>query len=113
MAGSVGTLGIITGARLRAEAYTGGRAAVLLYFGGLAEAGRAASLLRETDAAAIELISRETIRIMRAHTALPGQLAADAHMLIVESTGPERQRQIRNILNRIQQDGYRMSEPRL
>ncbi len=111
MTGSVGTLGIITSARLRAEAYAGGRAAVLLYFGGLVEAGRAASLLRETDAAAIELISRETIRIMRVRTALPDQLAADAHMLLVEVTGPEPQRQIRSLLNRIQHDGYRMSEP--
>jgi FAD/FMN-containing dehydrogenase len=111
MAGSVGTLGIITSARLRAEVYPSGRAAVLLYFGGLVEAGRAASLLRETDAAAIELISRETIRIIRVRTALPDQLAVDAHMLIVELTGPEPQRQIRSLLSRIQHDGYRMSEP--
>jgi FAD/FMN-containing dehydrogenase len=111
VAGSVGTLGIISSARLRAEVYTRDRAAVLLYFDGLAEAGRAASLLRETDAAAIELISRETIRIMRVRTALPDQLAVDAHMLFVELTGPERQRQLRNILNRIQHDGYRMSAP--
>jgi len=110
-AGSVGTLGIITSARLRAEVYTRDRAVVLFYFDDLAEAGRAASLLRETDAAAIELISRETIRILRVRTALPDQLAVDAHMLFVELTGPERQRQIRDLLNRIQHDGYRMSAP--
>lgn len=111
LAGSVGTLGIITSARLRVEAYTRNRAAVLLYFDGLAEAGRTASLLRETDAAAIELISRETIRIIRLRTSLPEQLAVDAHMLFVELTGPERQQHLRNILNRIQHDGYRMSAP--
>jgi FAD/FMN-containing dehydrogenase len=48
---------------------------------------------------------------MRVRTALPDQLAVDAHMLIVELAGPERQRQIRRLLNRIQHDGYRMSEP--
>ena len=81
LCGSVGTLGIITRARLRAEVYTADRAAVILYFDSLAEAGRAVSLLRKTDAAAIELISRETIRVIRAQTVLPGQLAVDAQEL--------------------------------
>jgi FAD/FMN-containing dehydrogenase len=67
--------------------------------------------LRDMDAAAIELISRETIRIIRLRTSLPDQLAVDAHMLFVELTGSEPQRQLRNILNRIQHDGYRMSAP--
>jgi FAD/FMN-containing dehydrogenase len=111
LAGSVGTLGIITAARLRAERYSAERAVVLLYFDGLAEAGRAASLLRETDAAAIELISRETLRVIRARTALPGLFAADAHLLFVETAGPDREQQLGSVLSRIQRDGYRMSAP--
>jgi FAD/FMN-containing dehydrogenase len=109
LAGSVGTLGLITRAVLRAEVHERDAAAVLLYFDGLAEAGRAVSSLRELDVAAIELISRETIRIMRGRTSLPEELAPDAHLLFVELTGPEVQKKVNSVINLFHHDGYRMS----
>lgn len=90
LAGSVGTLGLVMSATLRAEKYDPERAAVLLYFDDLAEAARAVGVLREAEVSAIELISRETVRILRQQTKLPAGLAVDAHLLLVEVTGPER-----------------------
>jgi FAD/FMN-containing dehydrogenase len=109
LCGSVGTLGLITGATLRAEVLERERATVLLYFDDLAEAGRAVSVLREPDLAAIELISRETMRIVRERTDFPGRPAVDAHMLLVELTGPERLREIENMTRMLLQSGFRMS----
>ncbi|HET7319709.1 MAG TPA: FAD-linked oxidase C-terminal domain-containing protein, partial [Nitrospirota bacterium] len=109
LAGSVGTLGLITRAVFQAEVHEREAAAVLLYFDGLAEAGRAVSSLRELDVAAIELISRETIRIMRDRTSLPGELAPDAHLLFVELAGPEVQKKVKSVINLFHHDGYRMS----
>src|SRR5512147_970406 len=109
LSGSVGTLGLVTRAVFRAEVHEHELAAVLLFFDALAEAGRAVSSLRELDVAAIELISRETIRIMRGRTSLPGELAPDAHLLFVELTGPEVQRKVKSLINLFHHDGYRMS----
>jgi glycolate oxidase len=111
LAGSVGTLGLVTRAVLLAEVYERGQAVVLLYFDGLAEAGRAVSSLCKLDVAAIELISRETIRIMRDRTSLPEGLAPDAHLLFVELAGPELRKKIKNVVNLFQRDGFRMSAP--
>jgi FAD/FMN-containing dehydrogenase len=86
---------------------------VLLYFDDLVETGRAVSALRELDVAAIEVISRETIRIIREHAALADGFAVDAHTLFVELTGPERMDQVENVIAKIQRDGYRMCAPRV
>jgi glycolate oxidase len=111
LAGSVGTLGLVTRATLRAEVFERERAAVLLYFDDLAETGRAVSVLRDMDVAAIELISRETIRIIGEQTALPQHFAKDAHLLLVELIGPEQQVTIEGITAMIRRNGYRMSAP--
>ncbi len=111
LAGSVGTLGLITRATLRAEIHERGRTAVLLYFDDLAEAGLAVTSLREMDVAAIELISRDTVRIIRERTAVPKGLIADAHILLVELTGPDRQIRIEQITAHLEQSGLKMSSP--
>lgn len=90
LAGSVGTLGLVTSATFRVEIYEPERAAVLFYFDSLAEATRAVGVMRETEVSAIELISRETVRILRRQAKLPKNLAVDAHLLLAEVTGPER-----------------------
>jgi FAD/FMN-containing dehydrogenase len=110
LAGSVGTLGLVTGATLRGEVHERERAAVLLYFDDLAEAGRVVMSLRELGAAAIELISRETVRTIRERTALPGPLAVDAHLLLVELTGPEHRVQAEKVAA-LTGSGFRTSAP--
>jgi glycolate oxidase len=111
LAGSVGTLGFITRATLRAEVHERGRAAVLLYFDDLAETGRAVGFLREMDLAAIELISRDTVRVIRERTEAPGGLVADAHILLVELTGPGRRGRIEQLIMRLERSGLKMSSP--
>lgn len=87
LAGSVGTLGLVTGATLRAEPLEPARAAVLLHFNDLAETARAVCVLRGQAPAAIELISRETVSVLRTQTGLPESVTAGAHLLLVEFTG--------------------------
>ncbi len=108
MAGSVGTLGLVTSATLRAEVHQPERAAVLLYFDSLAEAARAVGMLRDVDVCAIELISRETVRILRQQTKLPTGLAVDAHLLLAEVTGPERFALIDQVNRLLQRNQVRM-----
>ncbi len=111
-AGSVGTLGVITRAVLRAEAYEHERAAMLASFADLAEAGRVVHSLREKNVAAIELISRETLRILREQSGLSGFFPAkNAHLLMVEMTGPECRDRIEKLAVLLQQDGRGMSPP--
>jgi FAD/FMN-containing dehydrogenase len=109
MAGSVGTLGLITRATLKAETYVPEQAVILLSFDDLAETGRAVMHLRELDVAAIELISRETLRIIRERSAVPAQLAMDAHLLFVELTGPDRQDSVNRVVTLLERGGFRMS----
>jgi FAD/FMN-containing dehydrogenase len=111
LAGSVGTLGLITSAVLRGEVEEQERAAVLLYFDDLEQAGGAVESLRELDVAAIELISRETIRIIRERASLPAALSVDAHVLLVELTGANLRNRIENIATHLEQGGLKMSLP--
>ncbi len=111
LSGSVGTLGIITGAVLRAEVYERERMAVLLYFDDLVAAGRAVNVLRKLDVAAIELISRETFHVLRGRTPLAVALDKDAHLLFVELTGPKRREEARNLIARLTRKGSGMSAP--
>jgi glycolate oxidase len=109
MAGSVGTLGLITRATLRAVVYEQGRAAVLLYFDDLAETGRAVSFLREMDVAAIELISRDTVSVIREHAAVPESFAADTHILLAELTGPDLAGRTEQLITHLNRSGLAMS----
>jgi glycolate oxidase len=108
LTGSVGSLGLVTGATLRAEVFEPERGAVLLYFDDLVEAGRAVNALRELDVAAIELISRETVRVLGTKTELPMGLAVDAHLLLVELAGPGFIEGIRNIKTLLQTNDFRL-----
>jgi FAD/FMN-containing dehydrogenase len=108
LAGSVGTLGLVVSATLRAERYEPERAAVLLYFDSLTEAARAVAALREAAVSAIELISRETVRILRQQTKLPDGLDVDAHLLLVEVTGPQRFSLLDQVNRLLQQQNLRM-----
>jgi FAD/FMN-containing dehydrogenase len=56
LVGSVGTLGIVTRATLRAEPYAEGRATTLLYFRNLHEAGDAVQHIKALDVAAIDAL---------------------------------------------------------
>jgi glycolate oxidase len=111
LAGSVGTLGLITSATLRAEVHESGRAVVLLYFNDLSETSRAVSSLREMDVAAIELISRDTVRVIRERTVIPEGLLADAHILLVELTGADLQIRIERITTHLGRSGLEMNFP--
>lgn len=111
LAGSVGTLGLVTGATLRAEPYEQRRAAVLLYFDDLAETARAVCALRELPAAAIELISREAAAILRGRADLPGRLVEDAHLLLVELAGSEVSGQAEQVKELVRTEGLRLSAP--
>jgi FAD/FMN-containing dehydrogenase len=115
MAGSVGTLGLITRATLLGEVQERERAAVVLSFEDLEETGRAVCALREMDVAAIELISRETLGLIRERADLPPGLldpfAVGAHALVVELTGPERLAGIEQITALVRRKGYRLGAP--
>jgi len=111
LVGSVGTLGLITSAGLRAEIHEHERVTVLLYFDDLYLAGRAVQSLREMDIAAIELISRETIRIIREREPLPTVLSVDAHVLLMELTGTDLQSRIEQIIKHLERSNLKMSLP--
>ncbi len=111
LVGSVGTLGLITRASLRAEVHEPERAAILLYFDDLEQAGRAVWFLRELDIAAIELISRETLRIIRERTLLPHVLSIDANVLLMELAGTDLRSRIEQITMHIGRSDLKMSMP--
>ncbi|MEZ4598264.1 MAG: FAD-binding oxidoreductase [Syntrophotaleaceae bacterium] len=111
LCGSVGTLGLVTGATLQVELFEQDRAAVLLYFDDLTEAGRAVLALRDLDVSAIELISRETVQVLKEKTDVPAGLAVDAHLLLVELAGSGFQEGIRNIKTLLQTGGFRLARP--
>lgn len=109
LAGSVGTLGVVTRALLRVEAAERERAAALFSFDDLVEAGRAVSVLRRQDVAAIELVSRETLEVIRKRgQVLPPGVDSDAHLLFVETTGPERRATIETLPALLAREGLRM-----
>ncbi len=111
LTGSVGSLGLVTGATLRAEVFERERAAVLLYFDDLAEAGRAVYALRGLEVAAIELISRETVQVLREQTELPVGLAVDTHLLLVELTGAGCREGAFAVQAHLRSGGFRPAQP--
>lgn len=111
LAGSVGTLGLVVSATLCGEPRQEGRAVVLLYFDDLVEAARAVSLLRELAVSAIEVISRETVAVLRQLTELPVGLAVDAHLLLVEFSGAAVAEEAKRVVGRLQAERLRWSMP--
>jgi glycolate oxidase len=111
LAGSVGTLGFITGATLRGEIYEPQRATMLISFEDLVEAGRAAVAIRDVGAAAIEILNRETIRVIRQKTGIDKKFAPDEHMLFVEFAGRGLSEHIEKAKKMLQFNGFRTTRP--
>jgi FAD/FMN-containing dehydrogenase len=109
LVGSVGTLGVITQATLRAEPYVEGRATTLLYFRDLAQAGEAVLHIRDLDVAAIEIVNHTSLTIVkerRPELQLPD---GEAHMLLIEYEGPARYEQIARVEQLVRTNGYDMA----
>jgi FAD/FMN-containing dehydrogenase len=111
LAGSVGTLGIVTRATLRAEPYQEDRATTLLYFRSLREAGDAVLHIRALDVAAIEIMNHATIEIVTRRRGGLDVPEGEAHMLLVEYEGPERHDQIAATERLVRENGYRLAAP--
>jgi FAD/FMN-containing dehydrogenase len=111
MVGSVGTLGVITQATLRAEPYVEGHAALLLYFRDLHQAGDAVQHIKALDVAAIEIINHSTIAIVRERHPDIEVPDGKAHMLLVEFEGPQRYDQITQVEKLVQKKGYDLAGP--
>jgi len=110
LAGSVGTLGFISKATLRGEVYEPERATMLVYFGDLAEAGRAVCAIRDEKVAAIEIMNKETIRIIREKSGLRKELAPDEHVLFIEFEGHGCLAQLENVKKILQRGGFRTGQ---
>jgi FAD/FMN-containing dehydrogenase len=111
LVGSVGTLGVITRAALRAEPYQEKRATTLLYFRSLHEAGEAVLHIRALDVAAIEIMNHATIEIISRRRGGLNLPQGEAHMLLVEYEGPERLEQIAATERLLRENGYRLAAP--
>lgn len=111
LVGSVGTLGIVMGARLRAEPYLEGRATTLLYFRHLREAGDAVGHIKALDVAAIEVMNYRSLLIVTER--YPDLLVPEdeAHMLLIEYEGAERHDQRAAVERFIRTSGYALAQP--
>lgn len=107
-AGSNGTLGFITGASLRGEIYEPARAVMLLYFDDLAEVGEAVSAICNFGAAALEIMNRETVRVIRERSKNRIEFSENAHMLLIEFEGRECFDEMDKIAGLIESEGYRL-----
>jgi FAD/FMN-containing dehydrogenase len=109
LVGSVGTLGVVTEATLRAEPTIPGKATTLLYFRDLDQAGEAVQYIRSLGVAAIEIMNHRSIAIARARR--PDLKAPDgeAHMLLVEYEGPERYQQIDQVKQLLERNRYELA----
>ncbi len=111
MVGSVGTLGIVTEASLRAEPYVEGHAAMLVYFRSLEEAGDAVQHLKPLDLAAIEVMNYKSIQIIKERNSDVEVPDGEAHLLMIEATGPERLEQMARVEQVIREQGYALAWP--
>ncbi len=113
LVGSVGTLGILTRATLRAEPYIAGRATTLLYFRSLDEAADAAVEIKDRAVDAIEIMNDRSIEMVRARRRGLDAPEGTCHMLLVEYSGPERHDVIDGVLRLLAEKGYALArEPR-
>jgi glycolate oxidase len=111
LVGSVGTLGVITQASLRAEPYAEGHAAMLLYFRSLQEAGDVVQHLKPLDVAAIEVMNYKSIQIIKERNPDVEMPDGEAHLLMIEVTGPERLEQLARVEQVIRERGYALAWP--
>jgi glycolate oxidase len=111
LVGSVGTLGVVTAATLRAEPYVEGHATTLLFFRSLEEAGEAVQHLIPIGVAAIEVMNHRTIEIVKERRTDLDAPDGEAHMLLVEYEGPERWDQIARAERMLAEKGYQLVQP--
>jgi FAD/FMN-containing dehydrogenase len=111
LVGSVGTLGVVTRATLRAEPYIEGRATTLLTFRSLEEAGHAVQYIRPLDVAAIEIMNHRTVAIVKERRLELDVPDGEVHMLLVEYEGSQRHEQIAQVERLIRGQGYRLAGP--
>ncbi|MGD1992193.1 MAG: FAD-binding oxidoreductase [Anaerolineae bacterium] len=109
LVGSVGTLGVITQATLRAEPYVPGKATTLLYFRDLDQAGDAVQHIKSLGVAAIEMMNHRSISIARARRPDLEAPDGEAHMLLVEYEGPERHQQIDRVKQLLDRNRYELA----
>ncbi len=111
LVGSVGTLGVITRATLRAQPYVAGKATVSLYFRDLHQAGEAVQHIKGLDVAAIEIMNYRTIVIVKERRPELDTPEGESHMLLVELEGPERYEQIAEIGRLVRIKNYDLAGP--
>jgi FAD/FMN-containing dehydrogenase len=111
MVGSVGTLGVVTRATLRAEPYVEGHATMLLSFRNLHEAGDAVQHIKSLGVAAIEIMNHRSIAVVGERNPDLEVPSGEANMLLVEFEGPERFDQIAQIERFVQNQGYDLAGP--
>jgi len=108
-AGSVGTLGVITGAVVRAERRVEGQGLTLLYFRFLREAGDAVLGIREMGVDAIEIVNHRTLELVRnarREIPVPG---GRCHLLMVEYSGPDPDEWGERIRGYVRKKGYELA----
>ncbi len=110
LVGSVGTLGVVVQASLRAEPYVESKATTLLYFRDLAHAGDAVQHIRTLNVAAIEIVNRTSLAILRERQPALALPVGEVHMLLVEYEGPERYDQIAYVERLMRENGYDLAE---
>lgn len=111
LVGSVGTLGIVTQATLRAQPYIEGKATTLLYFRSLDEAGEAVQHIKALGVAAIEIMNHRTIAIVQERRKDLEAPEGESHMLLVEYEGPERAEQVAAVERLVASQGYALAAP--
>jgi FAD/FMN-containing dehydrogenase len=111
LVGSVGTLGIITRATLRAEPYVEGRATTLLAFRSLYQAGDAVQHIRPLGVSAIEIMNYRTLAIVKERRSDLKVPDGEVHMLLIEYEGPQRHEQIAQVERLVRQNGYQFAGP--
>lgn len=112
LVGSVGTLGVITGATLTAEPYIQGKITMAIPFRDLHEAGDAVHHIVENGAAAIEIISSNTLAMVRERRKQAFEvLDFTGHLLLVELEGEPRYEQAAAIQTVLEQKGYHLEAP--
>lgn len=109
LVGSVGTLGFITNATLLSEPYIPEKAAMLLYFKDLSEAGDAVCKIKELGVAAIEIMNRDTINVLLEKVKNLNKFSQNAHMLLIEFEGESRFDQIEKVKQIVRKNDYNIA----
>ena len=111
LVGSVGTLGVVTRATLRAEPYVEGKATTLLYFRRLREAGDAVQHIKSLGVAAIEIVNHTALDIVRERRSELDLPDGEVNMLLVEYEGPGRYDQIAQVEATVREGRYDVAGP--